>query len=104
MADNRPHDITPREQFGLEAIVLPKIRPVVLVTGNSSYEDLPAPWTHLNSPDVRARLGSLFPSIGRVELPNSPLLPYAGTAFIVGEGQADDESACGSTVFAGPRD
>ena len=29
---------------------------------------------------------ALFPLIGRVELPNSPILPYAGTGFVVGKG------------------
>lgn len=85
MANNRPDRITPSEQFVLEAIVLPKTRPVVFITGNSTYGDVPDPWENLNPPEVKQRLGRLFPCIGRVELPNSPVVPYAGTAFIVGE-------------------
>jgi phospholipase C len=59
----------------------------VFIIGNSTYEDLPDPWESLNRPDIKTRLGALFPCIGRVELPNSPLVPYAGTAFIVGNGR-----------------
>jgi endonuclease G, mitochondrial len=87
VANNRLDEITSNEQFALEAIVLPQTRPVVFITGNSTYGDLPDPWLQLNPPEVKQRLGSLFPCIGRVELPNSPLIPYAGTAFIVGEGR-----------------
>jgi endonuclease G len=84
---DRLDQVTPDEQFGLEAIILPKLRPVVFITGNSTYEDLPDPWESLNPPEIKTRLGALFPCIGRVELPNSPLVPYAGTAFIVGNGR-----------------
>jgi hypothetical protein len=84
---DRLDEVTPFEQFGLEAIILPRLRPVVFITGNSTYEDLPDPWESLNPPAIKIRLGALFPCIGRVELPNSPLVPYAGTAFIVGNGR-----------------
>lgn len=87
LSSNRPDQVTPDEQHNLEAIVLPKIRPVVFITGNSTYDDLPSPWESLNPPNVKRRLGALFPCIGRVELRNSPLVPYAGTAFIVGNGR-----------------
>ena len=87
IASDRLDQVTPVEQFGLEAIILPKLRPVVFITGNSTYDDLPDPWESLNPPEIKTRLGALFPCIGRVELPNSPLVPYAGTAFIVGNGR-----------------
>lgn len=87
MANDRLDQIVPDEQFALEAIVLPKIRPVVFITGESTYDDLPDPWESLNAPALRSRLGALFPCIGRVELPNSPLVPFAGTAFIAGNGR-----------------
>jgi DNA/RNA endonuclease G (NUC1)/phospholipase C len=87
LANGRLDQIEPSEQFVLEAIVLPKVRPVVFITGDSTYEDLPDPWQSLNAPPLKRRLGALFQCIGRVELPNSPLVPYAGTAFIAGNGR-----------------
>ncbi|MBV8794237.1 MAG: DNA/RNA non-specific endonuclease [Hyphomicrobiales bacterium] len=85
LADNRHQDITPNEMFGLEAIVMKENRPVVFVRGNS-YDDVGNPWSGLNTPQVKTRLSSLFPLIGRIELPNSTLVPYAGTGFVVGKG------------------
>ena len=71
--------------FGLEAIVMKENRPVVFVRGNS-YDDVGNPWSSLNAAEVKTRLSDLFPLIGRIELPNSTLLPYAGTGFVVGKG------------------
>ena len=85
LADNRHQDITPNEMFGLEAIVMKENRPVVFVRGNS-YDDVGNPWSSLNAAEVKTRLSDLFPLIGRIELPNSTLLPYAGTGFVVGKG------------------
>ena len=85
LADNRHQDITPNEMFGLEAIVMKENRPVVFVRGNS-YDDVGNPWSSLNAAQVKTRLSNLFPLIGRIELPNSTLLPYAGTGFVVGKG------------------
>jgi DNA/RNA endonuclease G (NUC1) len=85
LADNRHRDITPEEMFGLEAIVLRQNRPVVFVRGDS-YDDVDEPWSTLNGAEVKRRLSALFPLIGRIELPNSPILPYAGTGFVVGKG------------------
>jgi endonuclease G, mitochondrial len=85
LADDRHQDITPNEMFGLEAIVMKENRPVVFIRGDS-YDDVGNPWSSLNAPEVKTRLSSLFPLIGRIELPNSTLLPYAGTGFVVGKG------------------
>ena len=85
LADNRHQDITPNEMFGLEAIVMKENRPVVFVRGNS-YDEVGNPWSSLNAAEVKTRLSDLFPLIGRIELPNSTLLPYAGTGFVVGKG------------------
>ena len=85
LADNRHQDITPNEMFGLEAIVMKENRPVVFVRGNS-YDDVGNPWSSLNAAEVKTRLSDSFPLIGRIELPNSTLLPYAGTGFVVGKG------------------
>lgn len=76
--------LSPTELFGLEAIVLPDKRPVVFIR-NNVYEHVPMDdWQHLNKPDIHHRLEPLFPSIGRIELPLSPTIPYGGTGFVVG--------------------
>jgi DNA/RNA endonuclease G (NUC1)/S1-C subfamily serine protease len=85
LAVDRVQEITPSEMFGLEAIVLPRNRPVAFVRGKS-YDDLDGPWASLNDDVVKRRVASLLPLIGRVEVPSSPILPYAGTGFVVGQG------------------
>ena len=85
LAEDRSQEITPSEMFGLEAIVLPRNRPVAFVRGES-YDDLEEPWVNLNDDGVKRRIASLLPLIGRVEVPSSPILPYAGTGFVVGRG------------------
>ena len=39
-------ELNPKEQWALEAIILPKGRPVVDIVRDEFY-DVPAPWTHL---------------------------------------------------------
>jgi endonuclease G len=85
LAGDRVQEITPSEMLGLEAIVLPRNRPVALVRGDS-YDDLDGPWVSLNDDVIKKRIASLLPLIGRVEVPSSPILPYAGTGFVVGQG------------------
>jgi endonuclease G, mitochondrial len=85
LAEDRVQEITPSEMFGLEAIVLPRNRPVAFVRGGS-YDDLDGPWVSLNDDVIKKRISSLLPLIGRVEVPSSPILPYAGTGFVVGQG------------------
>jgi endonuclease G len=78
--------LSPDEAFGLEAIVLPDKRPVVFIR-NNVFDPVPMDdWAYLNGPEVHARLEPLFPSIGRVELPANPSIPYGGTGFVVGPG------------------
>lgn len=84
VARDKIHETTPAELNALEAIVMPRYRPVVFVRG-SSYDDVEDPWTALNDSAVRARIDPLLPLIGRIEVPNSLLLPYAGTGFVVGQ-------------------
>jgi endonuclease G len=85
LAEDRVQEITPNEMFGLEAIVLPRNRPAVFVRGDS-YDDLDGPWIGLNEGVTKKRIAPLLPLIGRVEVPSSPILPYAGTGFVVGHG------------------
>lgn len=71
------------ERNVLEAIVLPQHRPVIDIR-KGSYGGVPAPWAHLTKKKVRKRLEHVIPAIGRVEVPNHPTAPYAGTGFRVG--------------------
>jgi DNA/RNA endonuclease G (NUC1) len=74
------------EQAGaIEAIILPKERPVVDVV-NGTYAAPAAPFQHLGGGAARAIIEAAIPSIGRVELPDHPSLPYGGTGFVVGDG------------------
>lgn len=78
-------ELAPDELFQLEAIVLPDLRPVVFIN-NNIYDPVPMDiWKHLNQSPVRNKLQSLFPSIGRIEVPLQTNVPYGGTGFVVGE-------------------
>src|ERR1700751_1103620 len=84
VAEGRQHELTDEEMNGLEAIVLPQNRPVVFVKGDF-YDDVEHPWEKLNPSEVKARVSRAFPSIGRIEVPNMPQIPYGGTGFVVGK-------------------
>ena len=74
------------EQAGaLEAIILPKERPVVDVV-NGTYATPAAPFQHLGGEAPRKTIEAAIPAIGRIELPDHPSLPYGGTGFVVGDG------------------
>ena len=81
----RNEALTPDEEFIAEAIVLPEGRPVVDVV-NGTYTKPEDPWGHLDGAPFRARIEAAIPAIGRVEIPEHPSLPYAGTGFVVGDG------------------
>jgi endonuclease G len=82
LSQERLSDIDDREMGGLEAIVMPRFRPVVFIRGNS-YDSLEAPWTHLNVESTRKALAATFASVARIELPDTPWT-YGGTGFVVG--------------------
>lgn len=75
-------ELTSKEVLALEAIILPRMRPVVFIE-NGTYGPLPHPWSHWDGA-VRTRLETAIPAIGRIELPDNPLVPYGGTGFVVG--------------------
>jgi endonuclease G len=77
--------LTPEQTDVVEAIVLPKERPVVDIV-DGTYATPPAPFEHLGDAAARATVEAAIPSIGRVELPDHPSLPYGGTGFVVGNG------------------
>ncbi|WP_298326997.1 DNA/RNA non-specific endonuclease [Asticcacaulis sp.] len=75
--------LSPEEHFALEAIIIPEMRPSVLIT-DGTYHIHHKLWTHLNAPAVKAMLSNAIQSVGRIELPDHPSLPYGGTGFVVG--------------------
>jgi endonuclease G len=77
---------TLEQTAGIEAIILPKIRPVLDVVDGKFRTDHPL-WLKLNDDaDTRRRLEAAVPLIGRIELPGNPDYPYGGTGFVVGQG------------------
>ena len=80
----RNEGVTEEHIDALEAIVLPKERPVVDIR-NGTYATPAAPFEHLGQSAARATIEAAIPSIGRIELPGHPSLPYGGTGFVVGE-------------------
>ena len=52
---------------------------------------------------AKARIASLLPLVGRIEVPSSPTLPYAGTGFVVGKGPNRDKPTCRPVIFSRPR-
>jgi endonuclease G, mitochondrial len=83
LLDNKEDRLDDEELFGLEAIVMVQNRPVVFVR-NGSFDRVGDPWLHLNSDPIRSKIVDRLPLVGRLELPNSPSIPYGGTAFVVG--------------------
>jgi len=81
----REDDLTEAEVRGLEAVILPRGRPAAFIR-DGVYDAVENPWGHLNAAAARARVEPAFAAIGRVELPNTPQLPYGGTGFLVGPG------------------
>jgi endonuclease G len=81
----RQEELNPRELDATEAIILPEGRPAIDVIGGS-FAQPPDPWTHLFQPETKRLIEAAIPAIGRVEIPSHPLLPYAGTGFVVGDG------------------
>ncbi|MEL7267796.1 MAG: hypothetical protein AAFP69_23715, partial [Planctomycetota bacterium] len=76
--------ITELQQYQLEAIIMPQERPVTSII-NDDYGLLPQQWSRLENDAIRDRTTALIPSIGRIEIPGHPNLPYAGTGFLVAD-------------------
>ena len=80
-----PDSLSDEEILGLEAIVMPRYRPVIDII-NKDYASPSNPWQNLGRGKVKKRLKAAIPSIGRVEVPNHSRYPFAGTGFVVGDG------------------
>ncbi|MFN9268938.1 MAG: DNA/RNA non-specific endonuclease [Planctomycetaceae bacterium] len=81
----RNESLLPFESNVLEAIILPRERPVVFVR-QGRFEISDPLWSHLANTDNRGRLEAAIPAIGRIEIPSNPRIPYGGTGFVVGDG------------------
>ena len=65
-----------------EAIILLTFRPSIDIQ-NNTFGDVPPEWSQLA--DFRAVIDKAIRGAGRIELPNSPSVPYGGTGFVVGK-------------------
>ena len=82
----RDREPTSQEMNGLEAIIDADLRPVIDVVGGK-FQSTHFLWTKLSTDaGIRGRLEGCIASIGRIELPGHPKLPFGGTGFIVGNG------------------
>jgi DNA/RNA endonuclease G (NUC1) len=81
----RDESLSVDQAGALEAIVLPRERPVVDVV-DGTFRTPDPPFEHLGGAVPRRVIQDAIPAIGRVELPDHPSLPYGGTGFVVGEG------------------
>jgi hypothetical protein len=77
LTGDRVQQIASSEIFGFKAIMVPRNRPVTFVRGDS-YDDLQDPWHSFNGADVKRRIATLLPLIGRVEVPSSPNIAIRG--------------------------
>lgn len=82
---HRHEQLSDSQLSALEAIVLPRERPVVDIV-NDSYEAPDAPFSHYDAEEVRRYIEAAVPAVGRIELPDHPRVPYGGTGFVVGDG------------------
>jgi endonuclease G, mitochondrial len=81
----RGEELAEHEQFALEAIIIPDKRPAIDIK-NGDYAVTHRDWLHLNEAPAKQKIRPALPSIGRIELPDHPSLPYGGTGFVVGVG------------------
>ncbi len=76
--------LTAPEQFALEAIIIPDKRPAIDVLAGGAFNVEQPIWAHLNQGAAKASISAASRSVGRIELPNHPSIPYGGTGFVVG--------------------
>lgn len=72
------------DQFNLEAIIIPDLRPAVRIR-NGDFNVTHSSWLHLNTEISKQIIIPKLASVGRIELPGHPSLPYGGTGFVVGD-------------------
>ena len=81
----RNEELTLKEEFLIEAIIIPEKRPVVDIE-DGEYHFTHELWQHFNSdPVIKRNILNAIPACGRIELPNRSDIPYGGTGFFVGD-------------------
>jgi pimeloyl-ACP methyl ester carboxylesterase len=78
----RGQEVDDDQSFQLEAIILPKLRPVLDVR-NDTFDPPGGLWADLTT--EKDKIDAAIRAVGRLNLVGSPL-PYGGTAFVVGPG------------------
>ncbi|WP_170136449.1 endonuclease [Nannocystis exedens] len=79
--------LDPADLNCLEAILLPKERPVADLADGRIVGLPPGEFfDYYHDTVLRARLEACLPAIGRIELPANVSVPYGGTGFVVGDG------------------
>lgn len=78
--DGEGVDLTPEEERGLEAVIRFTARPALLFR-DGRFVDPPPPWEGLA--EQREAIERTARSVGRIQVPGLPTLPYAGTGFLV---------------------
>lgn len=79
-------ELTQRDEFILEAIILPDLRPALFVSDDTYRIDHPAWPDYVQGSPAHAHFRQALPSVGRIELIGHPGVPYGGTGFVVGDG------------------
>jgi S1-C subfamily serine protease len=74
-------ELTPREQVGLEAIIVLEGRPPLFIQGGD-FVQTPAEWQVLNG--HRDRIRASIARVGRVEVAGHPNYEWIGTGFLAG--------------------
>jgi hypothetical protein len=79
--EGREDELTPREQVGLEAIIVLEGRPPLFVQGGD-FVQTPAEWQVLDG--HRERIRASIARVGRVEVSGHPDYEWIGTGFLAG--------------------
>jgi Trypsin-like peptidase domain len=79
--EGREDELTPREQVGLEAIIVLEGRPPLFIQGGD-FVQTPAEWQVLNG--HRDRIKASIARVGRVEVDGHPDYEWIGTGFLAG--------------------
>jgi endonuclease G, mitochondrial len=83
-AIDRGRDLRQDEIAGIEAIIIPELRPVYDIVDGTYAGGHPL-WAKLDEDAaIRRRIEGVLPSVGRIELPGFSGVPYGGTGFVIG--------------------
>ncbi|MES0133605.1 DNA/RNA non-specific endonuclease [Mesorhizobium sp. M0016] len=82
---DRNEELNREEGFVTEAIIIPDKRPAIDIVNGDFVVDHPL-WVKFSTDAaLHGSIKKAILSVGRIELPHHPSLPYGGTGFVVGE-------------------